>query len=262
MIGKARQLLVALIMIPLFWQGGAFAAETLTVGVHYDNRPWSFRGPDNRYIGVDVDIMKAVANQLGIGVWFKPMGFSELFEALQTGEIDAVASSITVTPDRLRNFDFTQPYYATARAAIVLTASGIKDLAGLSGKEVAVTPGTTNADWLKANGVHYGIRSVVPADSVHGAIEMLRSGEIAAYFGDQPSLLYELLTDRELAVIGRVPANNDYAIMLAKNSPWTARFDAALSVLKTNGDMAWIHRKWFGSAPPAGSFMTTVRPRP
>ena len=249
-------------VLPALLAASAPASAQLTVGVHHDNRPWEFREPSGAYAGFDIDMARALGTELGVEVTTRPLGFAELFDALDAGQVDAVASSLTITPARLARFDFTQPYYRTSQAVAVLKTAGIRDLAGLAGTTVATTPSSTNAQWLEASRDRYAIRSIRFVDSMDEALALLRRGEVAAYFGDEPALLYALLESRDLAVIARLPTEDRYGIMLRRGSPWTGRLDAALSAIKVNGTLAAIHRKWFGSRPPPDSPVTRVLPRP
>ncbi|GAB4072119.1 amino acid ABC transporter substrate-binding protein [Ancylobacter sonchi] len=257
-----RLAFVAIGLILVLFPALSPAAAQLTVGVHLDNRPWEFRDEKGAYVGFDIDMVQALGKELGVEVALRPMGFAELFEALDVGRVDAVASSITVTPERLGRFDFTQPYYRTSQAVVVLKASGIRDLAGLAGKTAAAMPASTNAQWLEASKGSYAVRAIRYVDGLDQALALLRSGEVAAYFGDEPALLYALLDSRDLAVIARLPTEDRYALMLRRSSAWTGRVDAALSAIKRDGTLAAIHRKWFGARPPADSPVTTVLPRP
>lgn len=263
MTRKARRGLASLMLslAATLLMAGVAAAQ-LTVGVHPDNRPWEFRDASGAYAGFDIDMMTALGRELGVAVAVTSMSFDKLFTELEAGRLDVVVSSITVTPARLARFDFTQPYYRTSQAVAVLRTAGIKDLAGLSGKAVAVAPGSTNEAWLEANRDRHAIRAIRRVDSIDEALALLRSGEVGAYFDDEPALLHELLESRDLAVIARRRSQDRYAIMLRQGSPWTARLDAALSRLKQDGTLADIHRKWFGSRPPADSPVAMVLPRP
>ncbi|MBS7545149.1 transporter substrate-binding domain-containing protein [Ancylobacter oerskovii] len=256
-----RLALAALGLVAALFSAPAPAAAQLTVGVHHDNRPWEFRDASGNFVGFDIDMMEALGERLGVAVELRPLGFGQLFEELEAGRLDAVASSITATPERRLRFDFTQPYYRTSQAVVVLKSAGIKDLAGLSGKIVATTPNSTNARWLEANKGHQAIRAIRYVDGLDEALALLRGGEVAAYFGDEPALLYALLGSRDLAVVARLPTQEAYAIMLGKGSRWKARLDDALAALKANGQMVTIHRKWFGNRPSVDSPIYRILPR-
>lgn len=241
--------------------GGALP-QVLKVGTFTENRPWVFRGEDGALTGFDVDLARAVAGRLGVGIDFEPMPFRELFPALAAGDVDLAICSISVTPERLKAFDFTQPYYETSQGVVVMKGSRIRSLADLTGKSVGTVAGTTNEQWLRENRTRYALGPIVPVEGLEEGLALLQSRGVDAYFGDLPALLYSLLKRPDLAVVERLTTDDHYAIVLARHSPLTARVDAALAALKAGGTLAAIHRRWFGAAPPAGSPVTTVLPRP
>lgn len=255
----------ALLLAVLIPSGGVraqSAPEPLRVGIHHDNKPWEFVGPEGTYVGVDVDMVTAIAARLNRVPEWHALAFDALFHHLEAGDIDLVASSITVTAQRQQAYDFTQPYYVTAQAVVAERSSAFRDLANLAGQAVGVTRGSANIPWVEELKQRYHFASVRETDGLDEARDLLRTGEIAAYFGDAPALFYALLGDRNLAVIARLPSDERYALLLRKDSPLTEPVNAALTALKMDGEMERIHRKWFGTAAPPGSPMVTVTPRP
>ncbi|MGA0563415.1 substrate-binding periplasmic protein [Ancylobacter sp. VNQ12] len=241
--------------------GGAFP-RVLKVGTFAENRPWVFRGEGGDLTGFDVDLVRAVAARLGASIDVTSMPFRELFPALRAGTVDLAICSISVTPERLKTFDFTQPYYETSQGVVVMKGSRFRSLADLAGKSVGTVAGTTNEQWLRENRMRYALGPIVSVEGLEEGLTLLQSRGVDAYFGDLPALLYSLLKRPDLAVVERLTTDDHYAIVLARNSPLTARVDAALAALKADGTLAAIHRRWFGAAPPPGSPVTTVLPRP
>ncbi|MCK0208047.1 ABC transporter substrate-binding protein [Starkeya koreensis] len=242
----------------------AQAAEprmTLRVGTFADNRPWEFH-ENGRLSGFDVDLAKALAARLDADVNFVEMPFAQLFAALAEGRIDAAICSITITPERRRQFDFTQPYYQTSQGVAAMKHSRLRAMEDLAGRRVGTEAGSSNEQWLAQNRARYGFGPVVPSEGLDAAVRQLRAGEIDAYVGDLPALLYRLLKQTDLAVMIRLPTDDQYAIALPLNSPLTPRVDAALSELKRDGTLAAIHQRWFGMKPEPNSPVTTVLPRP
>lgn len=238
------------------------APQVIKAGTFAENRPWVFRGADGRLTGFDVDLARAVATQLGAGIDFEVMAFRDLFPALTAGRIDLALCSITITPERLKAFDFTQPYYETSQGVVVLKGSHFRSLADLGGRRVSTAAGTTNEDWLRANSARYALGAIVPVEGLEEGLALLQNQGADAYFGDLPALLYSLLERPDLAVVERLKADERYAIALPHGSALTQRVDGALAALKEDGTLAAIHRRWFGAAPPAGSPVMTVLPRP
>lgn len=241
--------------------GGAFP-RALRVGTFADNRPWVFRDEGGDFTGFDVDLVRAVAGRLGAGVDFTSMPFRDLLPALAAGDVDLAICSISVTPERLKMFDFTQPYYATSQGIVVMKGSRIRSRTDLAGKSISTVAGTTNEQWLRENRMRYALGPLGPVEGLEEGLTLLQNRGVDAYFGDLPALLYSLLKRPDLAVVERLTTVDHYAIVLARNSPLTARVDAALAALKADGTLAAIHRRWFGAAPPANSPVTTILPRP
>ena len=80
---------------------------------YYDN---------GRVVGIDIDIMQAVADVLGMTLQVEDMNFDAVVTSVQTGKADVGAAALTVTPDRLRNVSFTDSYASSHQVIIVKTA--------------------------------------------------------------------------------------------------------------------------------------------
>jgi len=256
--------LLTLALLALSAVGGARAesAGTLRVGTYLDNKPWQFRDVDGRIVGFEVDMVDYIASHLGVRVEVAQMPFRELFGALEQNHIDIAMSSISVTSERRARFDFTQPYFDTTQAVVVLKTSRIRNLAGLAGKTVSVIPGTTSDLWVEVNKGRYRIGRVVPAVGLDEGLDNISSGKADAHIGDLPALLYRLLKRTDLAVVTRLPTDERYALMLSKGSPLTAKVDGLVSQMKQDGTLARIHEKWFGIPPESTSSVVRVTPRP
>ena len=86
---------------------------------------------------------KEVGKRLNTKVEFVNIPFQGPFAAVQSGQIQAAVSSITITKKRLESVSFAQPYYDSDQSLTVTKASGIKNLAGMDGKIVGVDTGST-----------------------------------------------------------------------------------------------------------------------
>lgn len=255
-------LAAALCARPASAQENARQNGVLRVGTVAGNKPWAFRDGRGQLVGFDVDLAVQIARALDLKPEMRAMSFPELLAALPAGEVDMAASTVTITPERLARFSFSQPYYDAGHAVLVMKQSGIRRLDDLADKTVGVTGGTTNEAWLAANGERYRVgRSAIIAGPTRAA-EELETGRIDAYLGDLPALAYQQLQHPGLSVIGRLASTQQYGLAMARNSPLAPRVDAVLSRLKTDGTMARIHKRWFGMAPERNSATVTVLPRP
>ena len=109
--------------------------------------PGSSRTPSGKIVGFEIDLMNEVGKRLGMDVKFTNIPFPGLFAAVQSGQIDAAVSSITITKKRLESVSFAQPYYDSDQSLTVKADSGITELAGMEGKIVGVDTGSTGDIW-------------------------------------------------------------------------------------------------------------------
>ena len=89
----------------------AASAEALVVGAYPSNPPFEYKNESGDFEGFEVDIVKAVAEKLGMETEISDLGFQALFAATSSRRIDVAISSITITAERLESQSFTQPYY-------------------------------------------------------------------------------------------------------------------------------------------------------
>ena len=96
---------------------------TLVVATNATFQPYEYYD-NGRVVGIDIDIMQAVADVLGMKLQVEDMNFDAVVTSVQTGKADVGAAALTVTPDRLRNVSFTEPYARSRQVIIVKAAHG------------------------------------------------------------------------------------------------------------------------------------------
>ena len=111
---------------------------------------------NNEIVGVDIEIMKAVADKIGVALDVQDTNFDAIIGGVQSGKVNAGAAGITITAERLESVDFSQPYTQTEQY-VILPADNttIKFVGDLAGKNVGVQQGTTSdlmVEELIANG--------------------------------------------------------------------------------------------------------------
>jgi len=120
--------------------------RVLRVGTSPDFPPFEFiNETTNQIVGIDIDLVKLVAQKIGYEVEIVPIDFDGLIPALQAGQIDIVASGMTITEDRSKVVDFSIPYWEANQAILIVKGSQFKPrgLEDLNGKVVGVQTGTT-----------------------------------------------------------------------------------------------------------------------
>ncbi|MDY3225203.1 MAG: transporter substrate-binding domain-containing protein [Candidatus Faecousia sp.] len=100
------------------------------------------------YSGMEISLAKKIAEVLGVDVEFTAVTAATRTELLDSGDIDCVLATFTITEERKKSWDFTTPYYTDYVTVLVEDASGIKTLADLADKKVGVSSGSTSAKAL------------------------------------------------------------------------------------------------------------------
>lgn len=121
----------------------------LRVGVKNVTKGFGYQDPaTGKFSGLEVDLSEALAKKLGVDVEYTPVTAATRTALLDSGDIDMVAATFTITPERKKSWDFTTPYYTDHVGVLVEKASGLKSLADLKGKVVGVSSGSTSAKAL------------------------------------------------------------------------------------------------------------------
>lgn len=130
----------------------------LKVGVKSDVIGFGYLDPlSNTYTGMEIDLAKKIADNLGVEVEYTTVTAATRGELLDSGDIDCVLATFTTTDERKKSWDFTTPYYTDHVSVLVEDASGITDLSGLVGATVGVSSGSTSARALTAAMIEAGL---------------------------------------------------------------------------------------------------------
>jgi polar amino acid transport system substrate-binding protein len=229
--------------------GSSSAQTNLRVGANVGNVPWEFQNEKSEIVGFEIDLMNEVGKRIGQKVEFVNIPFQGLFAAVQSGQIDAAVSSITITKKRLESVSFAQPYYDSDQSLTVTKASGIKNVEGMAGKTVGVDTGSTGDIWSTANTAKYKLGEIRRFEGLNPAMLDLAAGRIDGYISDIPALLYYVKDKPQFAVVERIKTTEQYSVMFAKNAPLATKVNDAITAMKQDGTLAKLHQTWFGTAP-------------
>ncbi len=236
---------------------GASWAETLQVGAYPSNPPWEFKNEQSEFEGFEVDVIREVAKRNGWEVEIQDLGFQALFAATSSGRIDAAISSITITPDRLQNQAFTQPYYDAA--LVMVTSTGGPDtLAELKGETLGGLASSTGETWIKENTADYGFGGYNSYPAQQNLLLDIVNGRVTAGVSDYLGVAFAAEQMEGLKIAERIRTGEQYAIMLPKGSDKLEAVNDALSAMKQDGTMAALYEEWIGGTPPADSSTVTV----
>ncbi|MBS1906332.1 MAG: basic amino acid ABC transporter substrate-binding protein [Actinobacteria bacterium] len=227
---------------------GLITAGTLTVCSDIPYKPFEYEANagSGQYTGFDVDLLTAIAKKLDLKIQFQVTNFDSLQSgaALLAKQCDMGASAMTITDERKKNIDFSDPYYDSLQSLLVKSSSGIKGINDLSGKNVGVQQGTTGENYAKehakgANLVQYsGDGDLWPA---------IQAGQIDAILQDQPVNLQHEKDDKAYKIVETYNTNESYGFAFAKGKNEQLRTDinAQLKAFKDDGEYKKIYDTYF-----------------
>jgi polar amino acid transport system substrate-binding protein len=156
-----------------------------------DYPPFNFAGPDGNPQGFNVDLARAMCEELKLQCTIQMRRFETLITALNANQGDAAIASIAATTETRGKVDFTDPYYRTPARFVARRDSPLDEVVPerLEGKKVAVVAGTAHEAFLKALFTEAELRSYPSADVARLA---LRRGDVDLLFGDAISLAFWL----------------------------------------------------------------------
>lgn len=226
------------------------AAKVLKMGAETTFPPFEFQDEKTKeYAGFDIDLMKAIGKQMGYDVQVSSLGFDALIPALDAGQIDVIASAMSITEERAKKVNFSKPYYQSGLSIVVkkdnAAIQGFKDLVG---KRIAVQIGTTGSEEAKK----IKDAKVREFNSASEAYMELKAGGVDAVVNDRPVNEYYLAQGgaKDAKSVGEVLNSENYGIAVSKkNTELIAKINKAFDDLKANGEYAKIYEKWFGKKP-------------
>lgn len=226
----------------------AKAQKTYQIGTDVTYPPFEFANKDNQYVGIDIDILKAIAKAENFKVEIKPVGFNAAVQSLQSGQLDGIMAGMAITDERKVKFDFSKPYYKTGFVMAVAKDSSIKSLEQLRGKRVALKTGTAAAEYALSLKDKYGFSTVTFDDSDNMYNDVV-TGNSVACFEDDPVMQYAIKTGTKLKIVTK-PARGGYygfAVAKGKNQELLQKFNAGLAKIKQNGEYAKIKARYLST---------------
>ncbi|MFC0326590.1 amino acid ABC transporter substrate-binding protein [Halomonas organivorans] len=229
--------------------GGAAAEEdTLKVGMSGGYFPFTFVEQDTLK-GFEVDVMEAVAEEMGTEVEFVTANFSGLFGMLESGRIDTIANQITITEEREAKYAFTQPYvYDGAQVVVKKGNEAIGGVEDLRGKTVAVNLGSNYEQLLRElpYADEIDIRtyeSNIEQDTALGRVDAFVMDRVSASQVIKEKPLPLALAGQPFSEIRNALPFRD----TERDRALRDQVDAALSTLREDGTLAEISEHWFGT---------------
>lgn len=221
----------------------------LVVGTAADMPPLNITTKDNRIIGLEIDLARALAEALGVELRLQPIAFKDLLPALEAGKVDMVLSGMTITARRNSEVAFVGPYYISGKGLLTKTSTlaDINTPEEIDRREIKITAlaGSTSESFVRKTLPKV---TFLPARSYTEAVNMVIADEVDAMIADQPICvlsvarhpendLFALLTPFTYEPIGiALPANDPLFTNLAQNF---------LNTMDDSGVLDAMIDKWF-----------------
>jgi ABC-type amino acid transport substrate-binding protein len=230
---------------------GGGGGEALTVGSDIPYPPFE-QGKPGHYTGFDIELMEAIGEKIGRTPEFQDTSFETIFRDVAQGKFEAVISAATITEEREKAVDFSNPYYLSEQAILVQEGSDITGLNDLSGKTVGAQQGTTGLELGKEKANAGELR---PYPEGPDAVNALKSGTVEAVIIDAPVAQNAVEKSGGVEIAEKVPTEEEYGIAVAQgNTSLLESINEGLAQVMKDGTYKKIYEKWFHLEPPKAIF--------
>lgn len=250
---KNIALKVGLIALMAFGANLHAAEQALRLGIEAAYPPFASKTPDNTIVGFDYDIGQALCAEMNVKCVWQEQEFDGLIPALKVKKVDAVISSVSMTPERMKSVDFTNRYYRIPARLVFKKGSDVSEIpAQLKGKRIGVQRATNFDRYVTekfvpagAEIVRYGSQNEVFLDLLGGRLDATMASSVVI----DESLL-KRPEGQEFEFVGPNFTEERFfgtgiGIAVRKNDPLAGRFNQALATIRANGTYDKIRQKYF-----------------
>ncbi|WP_332648651.1 basic amino acid ABC transporter substrate-binding protein [Lysinibacillus sp. 54212] len=221
----------------------------IVAGTEATYAPFEYLDEKGNVVGIDAEILAAIGEEMGVETEIKNVGWDPMLAQVTTGEIDMGAAAITITEDRKKAYDFTEPYYEASLLIVTKEDSKIESLKDLKDEKVAVQLNTTGhiaAQDLQGK----GSTKILAYENFSVALTEVLNGSAQAAIGDNAVILEYIKNnpDAGLKTIEDKSFELDYFGYMVKkgNGELLDLLDEGLQKIKDNGKLDEIIMKYTG----------------
>lgn len=220
----------------------------LKVGVKVDVPKFGYKDPKTSKIdGFEIDIAKAVAKKV-LGdenkIQFEPVTAKTRGPLLDSGQVDMVAATFTITDERKKSYNFSDPYFTDGVALMVKKASGISSLQDLNGKKIGVAQSSTSKKAIQDEADKKGVKVSFLEFATYPEIKAaLESGRVDCFSVDG-AILNGYIDDSTVILQDKFSPQN-YGIASKKGNDELAKeINDTISEMKKSGELQKLIEKW------------------
>lgn len=228
---------------------GLASEGTITVCSDVPYAPFEVEDADapSGYSGFDIDLMQAIADDLGLELAVTDQAFDGIQSgaALGAGACDVAASAMTINEEREENVNFADPYFDADQSLMVPADSDIESIEDLDGETVGVQADTTGQEYAVENAPEGATVSEFPdAAALFAALE---AGQIVAVLQDLPVNAERVSEDDSLAIVETYPTGEQYGFAVAEDAEpaLLEAINTALGNLRDDGTYDELYQEYF-----------------
>ncbi|MBA2566910.1 MAG: amino acid ABC transporter substrate-binding protein [Thermoleophilaceae bacterium] len=227
---------------------GTIEEGTLTVGTDTPFPPFEIGQPPD-ISGYDIEVVDAVAENLGLEVTYQDTTFDTIFRDTAQGQFDLAAAASTITPGREQTVDFSDPYYEAQQALVVPEGSDIASVDDLADAIVGAQDGTTGETFANDETEAAEVRGFPEGPDATAA---LTTGQVDAVIIDQPVALDAVEQQGGVEIVEEIQTDELYGFAIAPDSdPLREAVNGALTELKDDGTIQELYDKYFETKAPS-----------
>ena len=239
-----KKIVIILAVLMLSLTGCTTKKNTLKVGMELAYPPFETTDIQGKPYGVSVDIAKAFADYLGMDIEIQNTNWTGVIPALETGKVDMVISSMTITEKRKESVDFSHAYAKAYLAFLVNIDSNVTQASQLnqSDKTIAVKTGSTGDTYVTAN---YPNATILRLDNESAAVAEVINGHADAFIYDQLTIYRNVKANEATIKAVYIPDQvaEEWGAAFKKDSALTAKFNAFLVKFTNEGGFADLIEK-------------------
>lgn len=228
--------------------GAALAADKYVIAMDTVFKPFEYTDAEGNFVGIDVDIMKAIAEDQGFEAELRSLGWDAAIAACQAGQADGLIAGASITDERKASgWIFSDGYFTATQCMTVQAGSDIKGFADLSGKTVAVKTGTQGAAYAESLKEANGFEITYFEDSPT-MYQAVIGGQCVACFEDTP-IMAATIKENALPLEIVEGSENEgapygFAVFSAEKQELIDKFNAGLANIKASGKYDEILAKY------------------
>lgn len=221
--------------------------DRLIVGIRNDAPPFGFKDKNGFTVGYDADLARLIAKGI-LGdekkVEFVPVTASNRIMKLNSGEVDCLIATMSITTQRQQFLNFSTPYYMAGQAILVRSSSIATSLRDFTGKKLIIVFGSTSEKNLRSNVPEV---TVIGYKTYNDAYNALKNGKADGIVADDTVLLGFSTNDKSVKLLPKRYSKEPYAVVFRKDDAsinFTNKVNYIVENLQSTGRLNRLQEKW------------------